>query len=206
VDVYSTEQEQIALLKKWLKTYAPCVIAGVIVALAVNFGLQHWHTKKLQMTEAASVAYVNMVGATMDHLDSEASLIANSITQKYSNTPYAQFASLLLAKQAAENGAYDEASKRLTWVMDKTEVPAIKQVARIRLAKVEIAAQQPEAALTLLKTIDDPAYLGMIEEARGDAYLALKQTANAKAAYLSAEHKLPASNAALIQMKLANIA
>ncbi len=205
MDVYITEQEQIALLKKWLKTYAPPVILGVIIAMGIGLGWRYWHNAKIQTTEAASVAYVNMVGAAMSHLDSEASLIANSLTQKYSNTPYAQLASLFLAKQAAENGAYDEATKRLNWVISKADQTSIRQIARIRLAKVELAEQKPEAALATLETTDDPAYQGMIEETRGDAYLALKQTAKARSAYLVAEHALPTSASTLVQMKLANI-
>ncbi len=206
MDVYSTEQEQIALLKKWLKTYAPPVILGIIIAIGLGFGWNRWHSAKIQSTEAASVVYVNMIGATLDHLDSEAALMANSLIEKYSNTPYAQFASLLLAKQAAENGAYDEAAKRLNWVIDKTSTSSIKQLAKIRLARVDIAKQNPQAALDLLNTIDDQAYVGMIDETRGDAYLALKQTANAKAAYEAAQNALPPSAGTLIQMKLANIA
>lgn len=206
MDVYSTEQEQIALLKKWLKTYAPPILLGIIIALGLGFGWRYWQNTKTQATEAASVAYVNMVGAAMDHLDSEASLIANALIAKYGNTPYAQFASLFLAKQAAENGAYDEASKRLHWVMDNADQVSIKQIARIRLAQVDIAEQKPQDALSLLDTIDDPAYLGMIEETKGDAYLALKQTAKAKAAYTAAEKALPSAAAALIHIKLANIA
>lgn len=206
MEVYSTEQEQIALLKKWLKTYAPPAILGIIIAVGIGFGWRHWQNANIQTTEAASVVYVNMVGATLDHLDSEAALMANTLIEKYSKTPYAQFASLLLAKQAAENGVYNEASKRLNWVIQKTDVPAIKQIAKIRLAKIEIAENNPEVALDLLNTIDDQAYLGMIDETRGDAYKALKKTAQAKAAYLAAENALPPSADTLIQMKLANLA
>jgi len=206
VEVYSTEQEQIALLKKWLKTYGPPVILGVIIAIGVGFGWNRWHNAKIQSTEAASVIYVNMIGATLDHFDSEAALMANTLITKYSSTPYAQFASLLLAKQAAENGAYDEAAQRLNWVIDKTKIPSIKQLSKIRLARVYIAKQNPQAALDLLNETDDQAYVGMVNETRGDAYMALKQTANAKAAYEAAQHALPSSANTLIQMKLATIA
>lgn len=206
MEVYSTEQEQIALLKKWLKTYAPPVILGILIAIGIGFGWNRWHSANIQTTEAASVVYVNMIGATLDHLDSEAGLMANSLIQKYSNTPYAQFASLLLAKQAAENGAYDEAAKRLSWVIDKTDIVPIKQLAKIRLARVNIAAGKPQDALDELNTVDDRAYIGMIDETRGDAYMALKQTAKAKAAYQAAQTALPPSATGLIEMKLANLA
>lgn len=205
MDVYSTEQEQIALLKRWLKIYTPPIILGIIIAVAIGFGWNRWQSAKIQTTEAASVAYVNMIGATLDHLDSEAALMANSLIEKYSGTPYAQFASLLLAKQAAENGTYDEAAKRLNWIISKASIPSIKQIAKIRLAKVDIAEGNPQAALTLLEIIDDNAYLGMIAGVRGDAYLALKQPEQAKAAYAAAAKALPPSAGALIQMKLANL-
>ena len=205
MDVYITEQEQIALLKKWLKTYAPPVILGIIIALGIGLGWRYWRNANIQTTQTASVTYVNMIGATLDHLDAEAALMANSLIKNYSKTPYAQFASLLLAKQAAENGAYDEAANRLNWVINTTHNAAIKHIATIRLAKINIAEGNPQAALTLLDTLNDTAYTGIIDGVRGDAYLALKQPEQAKAAYAAAEQALPPTASALIQMKLANL-
>ena len=67
VDVYITEQEQIALLKKWLKTYGPHVILGIIIALGLGLGWRYCHSYTLQKTDTASVMYVNMMDGVPDN-------------------------------------------------------------------------------------------------------------------------------------------
>lgn len=205
MEVYSTEQEQIAQLKRWLKSYGPPVILGIIIALAAGFGWRYWHAYKIRRGDTASVAYVNMIGATLDHLDKEAAQFAQTLRTKYSSTPYAKFASLLLAKQAVDKGRYSEAATRLTWVMNNADNKSIKQVAKIRLATVLLAQKKPKLALNALKTVNNKTYIGLVNETRGDAYLALQKTQQAKKAYHAAQMALPPSAAGIIEMKLANI-
>lgn len=205
MEVYTTEQEQIAQLKKWLKSYGPPVIIGVLIALAIGFGWRYWQARKIKMGETASIAYVNMIGASMNGDNAEAKFVADNLVKEYPNTPYAQFAALLLAKMAVNKNNFNAAAKRLEWVIEKADFDAIKQTARIRLAEVYIAQKQPQKALSTLSTVNDQAYIGMINNIKGDAYAALHKTTLAKQAYETALKQLPTNSNPFITTKIANL-
>ena len=64
---------------------------------------------------------------------------------------------------------------------------ALKQIARLRAARILLAMQKNQDALDLLATVDDPTYQPLIDEVKGDIYQAMGQTEQAKQAYESAQ-------------------
>lgn len=206
MEVYTSEKEQIEQLKKWLKSYGPAVILGVVIAVCISVGWGYWRRHSLQEKQSASVLYINMMGTALDNLQSDASQLATTLSDKYPRSVYGQLANLLIAKQKVAKNELASAQKHLQAVIDKTDIKALKQTAKVRLAQVYIAEKKANKALQLLKTVDDKAFLGMIEETRGDAYVALKQNKQAKKAYQAAKLALPNNAASLVEIKLANLA
>src|SRR5690606_9827506 len=98
-------------------------------------------------------------------------------------TTYAQMAALMLSRDAAIKKNFTDAEKYLHDVLKNSDVPSIKQIARIRLARTLITEQKAQEAITLLNTVDDKSFNGLTEEVKGDAYYALKNIDLARQSY-----------------------
>ncbi|HEX4045308.1 MAG TPA: tetratricopeptide repeat protein [Gammaproteobacteria bacterium] len=204
---YLTEQEQIEVLKKWLKQYSLVILAGVALAVIAVMGWRYWQERQAKILNHASVLYDGMLNqSALNHPD-EAAAKAKKLINKYPKTVYSQFAAFMLAKDAAMNKDYATANKQLTWVIDHSNISAFRQIARIRLAQVMLANHQPEAALKTLEKVEDKSFNGLIYEMKGDAYLALKNLPSARQAYQQALTDLPNAEGIrpLLQMKYDNL-
>jgi predicted negative regulator of RcsB-dependent stress response len=124
--------------------------------------------------------------------------------QHYSNTPYATMAALLWAREAVAKQQYDDAFLKLQWAYQNSQVPAFRQIARLRAARVLLAQKQYQKALKVLKTVEDKTYLPVIENIKGDIFVAEGNDKAARAAYQQAKVGFTALGAMdpLLQIKL----
>lgn len=58
---YLTEQEQIELLKSWIKQYSLVIILGVAIASAIIFGWRYYQQRHNKTLDHASVIYDQML-------------------------------------------------------------------------------------------------------------------------------------------------
>lgn len=205
---YLTEQEQVQLIKNWLKQYGLTIIVGIILAFSVTTGWRYWQNYKNKILTHASAIYDEMLTLRAQGNAAETAVQANKLLSHYPKTPYAQMAAFMLAREAVLKKNYDEANKQLNWVMDHTKDNSIHQIARLRIARILITEKKPDAAIDLLKTVDDANFNGLIDEVRGDAFLAMNNTASAKQAYQQALSELPNAEEIrpILQMKIDNLA
>lgn len=188
---YLTEQEQIELLKNWVKQYSLVIIMGVLIAVAAISGWRYWQQRQTNILDHASAVYDEMLTMRAQN-DTSATLIqANKLSRHYPQTTYGQAAAFMLAREAVVTGNYAEAEKQYQWILAHSKISSTRQIARIRLARVMIAQNKMQAALDELKTIDDKSFAGLIHETKGDAYLALKDIATARQSYQQALTELP---------------
>lgn len=205
---YLTEQEQIELIKQWIKQYLPMVILGLILAAAIIFGWRYWQQRQLANTLQASAIYDDMLSFAGQNDDKKAVAQAETLYKNYVKTPYAQMAVLYLAKNAAANKNYTKAVVFYNWVINNSHVAPLREIARLREARVLITEKKAENAITLLHTVDDETFTPLIKEVTGDAYMALNQIENARNAYKQALAALPNAQVQrpILQIKLDNLA
>jgi predicted negative regulator of RcsB-dependent stress response len=206
---YLTEQEQVELLKKWIKQYSLFILAGVLIAAIAISGWRYWQQRQNKTYQHASSIFDEMVAlrAQQDQDTTSTFQQANKLFSHYSQTAYGEFAALMLARNQVIKKDYPAAEKQLHWVLDHSHISSLKQIARLRLARLLIAEQKPQDALTLLNTTDDKTFNGMIDETKGDAYLSLKNTPMARQWYQQALTDLPNAEVLrpLLQMKYDNL-
>jgi predicted negative regulator of RcsB-dependent stress response len=188
---YLTEQEQIQQIKTWLKQYGPTIVLGILLALIMTTGWRYWQNYHNKMLMHASGIYDEMLALRAQNNASGASVQAQKLLTRYPKTPYADIASLLLARDAAVKKNYPDAIQKLTHIVDECKNPSLRQIARIRIARILLTEKKPDAALNLLKELDDNNYMGLVDEVRGDAYVIKKDFAAARKAYLIALQELP---------------
>lgn len=205
---YLTEQEQIALLKSWLKRYGLTILTGILLAIMISGGWRYWQYRHTKTLLHASAIYDEMLTARAQNNANGALIQAEKLVHHYSSTPYAEMAALLLARDAVLKKNYPEAIHQFDWVMKHGHHRTTRQIARLREARILIMQKNPQAALTLLDKVGDNAFIGLIDEIKGDAYLALNDTVSARKAYAKAMNELPNAEVMrpILQMKFENLA
>ena len=190
-----TDQEKAEEIKLWWKENGTSVIAGVAIAIAAVFGWQQWQKSQNSKIEQAS----SLFSQTQKNNDEKALI---TMKNEYGSTPYASLASLAAAKHAAEQGNNDLAISELSWVIDNTSDNNIKEVATIRLIRVQISAKQYDKAEQQLKQAYSTAYTSLIDELKGDLYNAQNKTKEATEAYQRALLNSDRNPPRYLQMKL----
>lgn len=205
---YLTEQEQIELLKQWVKQYSLVILAGLVLSLITITGWRYWQARQQRILSHASAIYDEMLTARAQNNMNAIQVQSNKLFSHYTKTAYAQFAAFMLARDAIMQKAYPEAEKQLQWVIDNSDTSSFRQIARTRLARLLINEKHPDQALTVLNTVDDSNFNGLIDEVKGDAYVALKDTAKASVAYQQALKELPNAEVTrpILRMKYDNLA
>lgn len=205
---YMTEQEQIELLKNWVKQYSLVILAGVLAASIAIFGWRTWQDRQYRILSHASAIYDEMLTARAQN-NAEATLVqAQKLFDHYPKTTYGQLAALMLARDAAYKKDYQKAMTQLSWVMQQSGISSMRQIARLRLARIQLAQQQPAESIKTLTTVEDNSFNSLINEERGDAFYAMKQNQKAREAYQQALNDLPNADVIrpLLQMKFDNLA
>lgn len=205
---YLTEQEQIEQLKKWLRIYGLPALFGVVVGVVLFYGWNYYQGYRTRILTHASKVYDEMLTDRTQSNTEGAHTQAQKLFDHYAGTPYGEIAGLMLAREALNKKNYSEATKQLTWVIDNSHQAALRQIARLRLARLYIEDKQPENAINILKKSDDKGFDGLVNEVRGDAYLVMHHDSEAQSAYQLALQELPHSDEVrpLLEMKLDNIA
>jgi len=183
VDVYTTEEEQIAAIKKWWKDNWMSLAGGILIGVGILSGYKYWVNSKNLHAEAASAEYEAMILSLKGNKPEEVSARAASLLGQYSDTPYAGFAALAMAKIKVDSKELVAAKSNLRWAIDNVKQPEIKIEAQIRLARVLLAEENYDEALQQLQSISAKAYKAVVEELKGDIYVAQGETAKARTAY-----------------------
>ena len=112
----------------------------------------------------------------------------------------------MLAKIETEAGNTEAAIKHLQTVMNETGEDALKQIARVRLARLLLDSGKPDEALALLEAGKPGKFSVAYQELKGDIYIQLGRKDDAHAAYQTAlaAVKTNIKEGSLLQLKFDN--
>lgn len=204
------EYEQSEQVRKWLRENGLSIVVGVVLALALIFGWRQWqahraghHAEAAEQYAALETALATNDGAKLDNA-------VNALEKDFADTPYAALGAAARANVAVGQGKLDDARKALQWAVDHSPTAALHSIYQLRLARVELAQNQAQQALSLVETVPGDDYRATREELRGDALLKLGRQNDARSAYANALAALSANSAPglrdALQMKLDNLA
>lgn len=200
---FRTEEEQAEALKKWWRENGKFIVAGIVIGITAIFGWRGYNNHLAQQAEAASILYEQMLVASRGNDSENVAVYANRIIDDYKSSAYATFATLMLAKLAAEAGELDQAETHLRWVMENNSQDEFKHVARLRLARVLIAGDKLELAEDMLNVSKPGDFSPRYEELRGDIFVKQNKIEEARQAYQRALANSSAEGGqSILQMKL----
>lgn len=200
-----SDKEQVEMIKQWWKDYGQAIAAAIVIGLLFGFGWRYWSFYHTKQNLHASLVYQDMIFADASKNLAQAQNDATQLMNHYSATPYASFAALLLAKELVTQNQFDSAYQQLAWVFQEGKIASIRQIARLRAARILLAQNKFDPAMHLILTQDDPAFAPLISSIKGDIYTAKGDLIAAKQAYQIAQAGLSAIGTPdpILQMKLA---
>ncbi len=205
---YLTEQEQIQQLKNWIKQYGMTILLGILIAAAITSGWRYWQSYRTKVLQHASAVYDEMIAMRAQNNTHGTIVQAKKLLRNYTKTPYADMAAFMLAREAVITKNYPEALQQLHWVINHSKNTSMRDIARVRAARILIALKKPDEALMLLTEVQDKGFKGLADEVRGDAMLAKNDTEAARKSYELALQGLPNAEVSrpILEMKFNNLA
>jgi predicted negative regulator of RcsB-dependent stress response len=183
VDDYLSEAEQWERAKAWLRTYSGWILSGIAVALLGIFGWNWWQERQGDIALQASTKYIQFVDALGGNDMARAKTISAELERDFPKSPYVDQAHMFDARIAVEANDLTKAESLLRGVMDRTKDDQLALVARLRLARVQLAQNKPDDALAILNAKPAGAFEARFHEARGDVLFAKGDKAGALKEY-----------------------
>ncbi|MCP4128470.1 MAG: tetratricopeptide repeat protein, partial [Gammaproteobacteria bacterium] len=144
-------------------------------------------------------------GQAMQAGNSESALkLGEKIVADWPDSSYGVMAALDMAKIKLDQGDHAAAQAQYEWILAQPGAASLKQIARLRLARVLLGSGDLDGAEAVVAKADKDNFAGEFAVVRGDIAGARKEYAAARTAYTDALGS-EVGNRRLIQMKLDNL-
>jgi predicted negative regulator of RcsB-dependent stress response len=191
--------EQSERARQWLQKNGGSIAIGVLLGLAALLGWQRWQAVGVNHRAEALMKFEQLSEAAEKGDQELVDKLLADLRKNYADTPHAVLAAMKDGESLVKAGKTEEAAGMLRAAARDADSPAIAAIASLRLARVEIARGNAQAALDALAAIKAEGYTAEIEHLRGDALDALGRTEEARKAY---EAALAATDVAASQRRL----
>lgn len=185
------EQEQIAALRGWWKQYGGWA-TGVVLVVALGWlGWYGWQSYLKTQNAEASRIFLVLQQASAQQNTSQVKQAAGELVNQYPRSQFASLGALLAATTLEAAGDSKSAEAQLIWVADNGK-DAVRGVARLRLAGVQMDQKDYDAALKTLSETPPAGFAARFDAARGDVYVAQGKLTEARSSYDAALKNLEA--------------
>jgi predicted negative regulator of RcsB-dependent stress response len=204
VDEYMSEKEQWEWLKSWLRDNSLWILGGIGIGALIVSGWFWWGQRTDRLALEAGAKYTQITDSLAKGDKARGLALTAELERDYGSSPYVDQARLLSARVAIDDGQLDKAVDILKSTMEKTKDGELALVARMRLARVQLAQNKPDEALATLAAVDPGAFKARFDEVRGDVLYAKGDKPGALAAYNAARQGVASqtSDTQLLDLKI----
>lgn len=177
------EQEQVAELKAWWRQHGNLIVSVILAAAVAFAGWQGWRWYQASQSSQAAAVYEALAKGAQEGDAKAVRDAAGTLIESYPRTHYAAMGALVAARFHFDRNDAKSAKAQLQWLADSGASQDFRDLARLRLAAILVDEKAYDEALKLLEVEHAAAYGSQYAALRGDALVAKKQTAEARAAY-----------------------
>jgi predicted negative regulator of RcsB-dependent stress response len=203
---YETEEQQVEALKAWWNENGRAIITGVVLGATLIGGWTFWQARVESQAVLASDRFSQTLEAINSSDTDAATALADGLQDDQPDSLYSSYANLAAARADIENDNLSSAAERLKWVASNAPQTDVQLIAKVRLARVQGALGDASAGLASLPSTFPDAFVGLVEEARGDLLLIKGDPDAARTAYESAQDSEYVANREGLTMKLNELA
>lgn len=199
----TSEREQLEQIRRWWDANGKSLVLGVGIGLAALFGYRYWDGAQDAKALNASTNYQKFLEAASAGPGEDTERAGVAILEAYPDSSYAQLAGLMLARLAVDAKKLDKAREHLQWVIDHGKQGELAVMARGRLAQLQLAEGEHDAAAKTLAAVPEKADKVLFAELRADVSAAQGDIEAARSLYDRAIADIVESggNAAYLEMK-----
>lgn len=180
---YVTDEQRVESIRKWWSENGAVLIGGLALGLAVLFGWHQWQAHKRNVSVQASDLFAELVVAVEKQSTEEMNGLADKLKSDFAGTPYASLGQMAVARYYLEKDDLASAQASLEVALELAKQDELRELAQLRLSRVLIASGQLDEAMKLLEGSWPAPYTAMLEELKGDVYVAKGDVAAAISAY-----------------------
>jgi predicted negative regulator of RcsB-dependent stress response len=204
---YLTDDEQLEAVKRAFSEYAPWIIGGLVLGAGLLFGYRYYDSYRNEQALKAAAQFGEMAAAMETKNADKSRQIATGLIKEFPTSPYADQAQLALAAISVDTGKSPDAVAPLTQVMNNSKDSDLRQIARLRLARVLIDQGNADEAIKTLAAGTPGTFAGRYHEVHGDALYAKKDVPGAITEYNAALGAGEGgADTQMIELKLADLA
>lgn len=186
MDLLGDERDQWEALKSWLRQNGMALVGGLVLGTVVLLGWRWWQDRQQTQHQASTAAYETLLRA-FDSPDKDAPGKAfDTFIKAQADSAYGPAARLAYARLLVERDELDKAVEQLSVVSTKAPDEQLRVVARLRLARVQLAQGKHDVALATLGTAPEGPFKSAFTEVRGDILLAKGDVEGARSSYQAA--------------------
>ncbi len=201
---YLTDEEQVDRIKKLWKDYGITVVLAIAIGIGGTVGWDYFKVYQAERAHAAADLYTSFMEAS--GLGEPTALFVDDLAANYGDSAYYVFTLLRLAKNAIDEGNYEEAYQSLTTANDVASGTPLGDLVALRKAKVEFELGEFDAVLDSLQTIETDGYQWQALMLKGDVHFQKNELDAARDAYKTAKEQMPTQfNSAPVDMRVASI-
>lgn len=202
MEIYESEEEQVAAIKAWWKENGQSALIGLALGIVIILGWNYWQDYRKDRALKASALYSELLKALST--DQKKTVIdkAEQLGSQFGGSDYAAYGTLMAAKVKTQQGDV-AAAKKLLETLTQSADKELSNIARIRLVRLMLANKEYEQGLQIISAVDPSAtgsFSGLYDELTGDLYVALDRLDLARTSYQSALRN--GQQSPLLQMKI----
>lgn len=198
------EQEQLDEFKAWWKQNGTFVVAAVAVFVIGVSGWKGWQIWSAKQAGESMALFERAMQAAMANDAKAVKDVTGQIMEDYGRSGYAVPAAWLAGKVNFSAGDLKSAQAQYQYALDHAGDKGLQQLARLRLATVQLDQKDYDGALKTLAIEPDAAFAALFADRKGDVLSLQGKAAEARAAYGLALEKLDAKSPmrAMVEAKL----
>jgi len=179
------QQEQMAALKAFWGTYGKLISLTLSMIILVSASFTAWDFYKQSRLKKASELLLSLEQNIENQKIESAILIIDELEKSFPNFLQRGLGGLILSKALVFDDRKDDAEVQLRKLINHKDL-GIYWVARIRLAGLLLDMNKPAEAIDILPESSPENWSGIVNDRRGDVFLALGKKDNARGAWIKA--------------------
>jgi predicted negative regulator of RcsB-dependent stress response len=205
---YLTDDDRVLIIRKWWDANGTTLIVTVVLTIAAVVGWR-WYNSYVESRDlAASAAYQQYLearqrGAKLEEL---AGIVA-TLDKDFASSSYRTFTLFYRSYDAVVADDLPKATEYLETAIKDASDARLRDIARLRLARLQAQTANYDAALTTLRAVTGEGFRSYAAELKGDILLDQHKPDEAREAYQAAKAAAdPNEQQPVLDMKLVDLA
>lgn len=206
---YFSDDDRVQILVKWWNENAIGLLVGLVLVIGGVLGWR-WYVEHTAATEEAASSlyqhYLELRSSTTA-TPADRDVVLAKLDAEYQRSAYRIFTLFYRAYDAVAANDYAKASQWLETALTDAKDDLLRDVARVRLARLQLQLGKPDEALETLRKVSGSGFRSYVAELKGDILLSQGKRTEALEAYQSAAASKEAdADHRILDMKIGDLA